>query len=209
MKKIIYITDAQCGWCYGNSNNISTIYDTFKNSVDFEINVGGLWLKENAPKGGIQLSQYISLNGPRMEQTTGVKIGSGFYTLVKDMSYTFSSLEPSAAVVLVKKLDLNLAFLFAKKVQDALYIDGKRLDKLSTYSPILQELNLDKSNFEKEWLSEENLIKTYAEFKLSTSMAQGFPTLLLQDGKEIKKLASGYFNLENMTNVLVHELGQI
>ena len=35
--KIIYIMDPQCGWCYGNSDNITALQEEFKD--DFEANL--------------------------------------------------------------------------------------------------------------------------------------------------------------------------
>lgn len=202
MKKLVYVMDPQCGWCYGNSDNITAVYNEFSGDYEMEILVGGMWLKENAPVGGAELSRFIEAHSPRMEQTTGADVGTGYYDRVKDSSYPFSSLEPSAAIVLVKSMAPEKAFLFTKNVQRALFAEGKRLDELSTYLPILESMSLDVEHFKTQWLSEANMEQTYAEFSKAGSMARGFPTLILEDNGSRSVLASGYFQLAPMVNAL-------
>lgn len=204
MKTLIYVMDPHCGWCYGNSTNITTIYNEFKTKFDFEIIVGGMWLGENAPKGGEIFSQYIAKNGPRLEETTGVTIGQDFYELIKNENYTLSSLEPCAAIKLIKTHTPLKAFNFAKRVQEITFIDGKPLDKIDAYKPILHELQIEFDFFEKEWLSENNLISTKEELRLAQQMASGFPTLLLRTDNQKQIITSGYFNLKEMKNYLKH-----
>lgn len=198
MKKLIYVMDPQCGWCYGNSDNMNGVYNQFKDSFDIEILVGGLWVNENAPRGGDGLSQFIESHAPQMVKTTGAVLGDSYYELIKDSTYLFNSLEPSAAIVLIKEMETKQAFIFAKEVQKALYLDGKRLDTITTYLPILKSLNIDSKIFEEQWLSEDNITKTNTEFSKASTMVNGFPALILQDGETSTVLASGYFEKKKM-----------
>lgn len=190
--KITYIMDPQCGWCYGNSDNITKLKKQYESKYEFELLVGGMWLGQNAPRGGENLSQFLKVHATRMATTTGAKVGKEYYNLAQDDTYTFSSLEPSAAIIAVKQLQPNLVFEFTKKVQELLILKGQRLDKLDNYLPILNELKVSKNDFKKLWLSKSNLEKMQQEFKYASSKANGFPSLLLND--EI--LSSGYFDLE-------------
>lgn len=40
--KLTYVMDPQCGWCYGNSENITALQEVFKDDFDFELLVGGM-----------------------------------------------------------------------------------------------------------------------------------------------------------------------
>ncbi len=195
--------DPQCGWCYGNNENIESIYEIFNKDYQFEFLVGGMWLGENAPKGGDSLNQFIKANAPRMSEYTGAEVSEKFYELTKDESYAFSSLEPSAAIVLVKKLAPNFSFSFAKDVQKVMFIEGKRLDQLETYKPLLEKYTINISDFETAWMSEENLSETQAEFKKASAFANGFPTMILEnENEEYFLLANGYFQKEEMIKKL-------
>lgn len=202
MKKIVYIMDPQCGWCYGNSDNITALQQTFEDKFEFELIVGGMWLGQNAPKGGPQLNSFLKQHGPQMSTTTGAKIGDGYYALGANPDYTFSSLEPSAAVIAIKQIAPDQVFHFAKKLQEALLVEGERLDKIETYLPILEELSLEKETFEKVWMSEENLTATRKEFAYAKGLASGFPTLIFQSSETNQVLSSGYFRKEAMINTL-------
>lgn len=194
--------DPHCGWCYGNSQNISELYAQYNNEITFELLVGGMWMGNNAPQGGPGLGQFINTHSPRMEATTGAFVSKSYYELAHDTNYVFSSLEPAAAIVLVKELAPKKTFAFAKAVQKASFAGGKRLDKIETYIPILDGLKLDAHTFQETWLSEDNIQKTLEEIKIARQWASGFPTLLQQDESGIRTLASGYFNLEKMAQTI-------
>ena len=195
-QKLIYVMDPYCGWCYGNSANINTIYNLFKDKYNIDFVVGGMWLGQNAPKGGKGLAEFIEKDGARVSKKTGASIGKAYYSLTKDRSYTFSSLEPCAAIVLVKELNPEKAFLFAKNIQELLFIEGQKLHELSSYEPLLKALDIEINTFGKNWLSKDNLDKTRAEFKRASLLVNGFPTLVLQDSENETIIASGYFEKE-------------
>lgn len=201
-KKLIYVMDIQCGWCYGNSKNIQTVYETFKGKVDFEFLNGGMWVGKHAPQGGEQISDYIKSQAPRLTAYTGMPLSEPFFNLIKDSTYTLSSLEPSAAVVLIKTLAPEHVVAFAKEVQRVHFTQGKRLNELDTYLPILDQYSIDVDSFKIGWLSDNNLEQTALEFQKGRRLANGFPTFLIQEGDSTSVLASGYFDLDQMVNKL-------
>lgn len=202
MKKIIYVMDPHCGWCYGNGENITAIYDQFKSKYEFEILVGGMMLGTNAPRGGASLNQFIQEHVPPMSQRTGAIVSEKYYDLSKDSSYVFSSLEPSAAIVLIKEISPSNSFVFATAVQKAIFVEGKRFDKLDTYITILEKLNIDKEVFANRWMSKANIEKTELEFDKADKYAQSYPTMLIEENGSFKELASGYFEKQTMIDKL-------
>lgn len=202
MKKIIYLLDPQCGWCYGNGSNISAVYEKFKSEVAFEFLTGGMWTGEDAPIGGASLSQFMQTNGPRLTATTGAPLSDAFYELAKDETYTFSSYEASAAFVLVKELSIENALIFIEKIHYAQFVEGKRLDDKETYHQILEELKIDIIAFDEKWLSEDNKKSTEAEFIIAQDLTSGYPTLVLQDGEKYTRISSGYFQKDEMIEQL-------
>jgi putative protein-disulfide isomerase len=202
MNKLIYISDPLCGWCYGNSKNILEIKRQFASQFDFEILMGGMWLPPNTKSGGDNLSKFMQEHVPPMEKTTGAKVSEAFYQLANNPNYVFSSLEASAASVLVKKLKPEVAFEFASAVQTRFYQEGAPLDQTATYLPILQKLGIDSDQFKTQWLQDDNLRMTKAEFTRAGTLANGFPTLLIEMNGEMGKITAGYFDLEAMSNHL-------
>ncbi|UTW63781.1 DsbA family protein [bacterium SCSIO 12741] len=200
--KLIYVMDAQCGWCYGNGFNMASIYQEFQGDYDFEFINGGMWLGNQAPTAGSQISSYIQSHLPRFESYTGIIVSNEYKSLIKDSDYVMSSLEPSAAIVLSKKLAPDHVFEFAKEVQLALFDRGMRLNEFETYLPILEKFDIDPKEFKSQWLSEENLKATYAEFQSIQGVVNGFPALILEANGQKQLLASGYFQLDAMRKAL-------
>ena len=200
--KITYVMDPQCGWCYGNSKNIAALQEEFKEEFDFELLVGGMWIGQNAPIGGDNLSQFLHNHAPRMATTTGAHVDSSYYELAKDSSYSFSSLEPSAAIQLIKEIAPDKVFLFAKNVQLALFVEGKRLDDRETYMEIFETMSIDTSAFGSVWMGADNVAKTRVEFTNASNLANGFPTLVITKEGKTETLASGYFDKKAMIRKL-------
>lgn len=204
--KLIYVMDPQCGWCYGNSKNISELTEKVKGKLATELLVGGMWIGPQAPKGGENLSNFIEAHSPRMEKTTGAFVSPAFYALTKDASYTFSSMDACAAIVAVKTIAPEKTFPFAGKVQKAQFADAHRYDQLETYTTILKELNIDINAFKALWKTPENLKATQQDFQSAQQLVSGFPGLLLYKDGKYQLLASGYFNLEQVWKNIEQQL---
>ena len=196
--ELIYVMDPQCSWCYSNSGNIEEIEKALDGKITVDLKVAGMWLSNEAPQGGVAFLNRISQHLPAMISKTGATIGTDYYDIASDASYAFSSLEPAAAIVLVRNMNPDKAFVFAKNVEQALFVDGKRLDKLETYLPILGRLHIDAETFKKGWMSEKNLANTKADFERAKKLVTTFPTLVLQRGTESEILGVGYFTKEEM-----------
>ena len=200
--------DPHCGWCYANGSNVEYVYDTLKNHLDFDILSGGMWLHDQAPVGGPEMKQFIEQHAPPLIEKTGAIISDDYYALASNPNYTFSSFEPSAAIQAVKAMDSKKALAFSKLVQSAVFIEGKELDKLESYLPILSMLQLDRETFEAIWLSEENKGKTFAAMDYAQGFSTGFPTLILKQNKKYYRIASGYFDGAAVVNGLTDFLAQ-
>ncbi len=210
--------DPHCGWCFGNSANFSALYETFnqvqyRDKLSIEIIAGGMWLGDSAPQGGDGLYQFIQTHGSRMEEATNTKLGEAFHQLTADSSYTFSSLEPSAALVLVNELAPEKTAQFCKLMLENIFITGARPDRLLSYQGILEQLEINFSEFSAQWMQAENVAKTQAQFMAAKSLASGYPTLLLQqlnsNAVDYRNtvIATGYFNLQQVTDKLAKIIG--
>ncbi|MGB3776267.1 MAG: DsbA family protein [Leeuwenhoekiella sp.] len=196
--ELIYVMDPQCSWCYANSGNIEEIQEAVKDSMTIDFKAAGMWLDQEAPQGGASFFQRVTQHVPAMLSKTGARVGTAYYDLASDASYTFSSLEPSAAIVLVKKMAPEKTIEFAKMIERALFDQGKRLDEIATYKKILNELAIDSDSFEQNWMSEDNLKETRSEFEKSKKLVTNFPTLVIRRGTKTEILGVGYFTKEQI-----------
>ncbi|WP_416445231.1 DsbA family protein [Leeuwenhoekiella sp. A16] len=195
--QLIYVMDPQCSWCYSNSGNIEEIENALEGKMDIKLQVGGMWLGDDAPQGGASYFEFVNGHFPGMLGKTGAYVSPAYYDLAADTSYSFSSLEPCAAIVAIDNLYPAKTITFAKGVERALFAEGKRLDKKETYLEVLKMMHLPTADFEKTWLSDENLAETRAEFA-SSKIAKTFPSLLLKTGNKVEVLGTGFFTKEQI-----------
>lgn len=199
--KLIYVMDPQCGWCYGNSSSIQKVYDAYKGEIEFEFLVGGMWVGEQAPKGGEETYAFMKQHSPVMEQKTGALVSTEYYELSKDESYIFSSFEPALAITWVKKNVPEKTLAFISELQKAQFYFGQRFDDFKTYVSILQNLEIDPTPFMESWGAEEDQNDTIAEINQARFLANGFPSLLIDKGDgEAVELAAGYFDGDEMVD---------
>ena len=205
-KKLIYVMDPHCGWCYGNHENLEKIHDAYAKKIDLELVVAGMWVRDGAPVGGNKLVKFIKAHTPKIVEKTGVTIDQKYYDLAANSSYVFSSLEPSAAIIVAKELKPNVVFEFSKKVQEAIFIHGKRLDKYETYKNIVTSFNIDEKRFKAMWMSKDNVEKTEAEFKRASTISFGYPSLFIEKDGKTSIIAAGEFNVADIMDILEEEL---
>lgn len=186
--------DPHCGWCYANSDNILQLVNKLYTKLPFELIVGGMWLDENAPVGGETLSWFIRTHVSHLEKKTNKKVGKRYINRAEDTTYAFNSLQPCAAIQWVKVNYPRKVFTFASKVQFALFVEGKRLDKLKTYQKIMKEMSMNFSFFKSAWMEEKNIQNTREAFIKAATLTHTFPKLFFEENGQHHILASGYFD---------------
>lgn len=203
-KKIYYIMDTMCGWCYGFSNVITQIQEKYNDKYDFTILPGGMWIDENVKAINDDLGNYIKNHNTNIERLTGRKFGEGFNkNVLGNKNMVLDSLPGAKAVVLVQQLKKDIAFDFLKKVQEAFFVEGKNPNDLEVYIKIAKEFEIDKYEFEKKFLSEELVGETYSVFNMVASMgAMSFPTVIMVEDNKGKIIAQGYSSFEELDKVL-------
>ena len=126
-KKLIYVFDPLCGWCYGFSPVVVGLWEATRDQVDWDVIPGGMVVGENVGPIG-RIAGFITASLPRLESTTGVTLGKGFKEgVLEEGSMVLSSLEPARALVAAKLIDSALAVPFAAALQEELYHEGHHI----------------------------------------------------------------------------------
>lgn len=190
-KRLVYVFDPLCGWCYGFSPVVRALHDATKRRATWEVMAGGMVLGDRVGPIG-RLSDFLKQALPRVEGTTGIKFGSAFTTgVLEPGTQILSSLEPSRALQAVKTLAPGRGLDFAVALQKALYEDGRDITNLSVLGEVAEALGLEA--FTLEYLKTETLEKTEAEFEQVSEMGvTGFPTLVGFDGDRARVFSRGW-----------------
>ena len=202
--KIYYVMDTMCGWCYGFSDVITKIQEKYKDLYDFSILPGGMWVGDNAKVMNASLGNYIKEHNKRIEQLTGRKFGKGYNkNILENADIVLDSFPGAKAVALIQRLKKDEAFSFLKKIQEALFVEGKDTNSLETYIEIAEGFGISKEEFEKEFVSEDLAKETFKYFNMVHDLgAASFPTVIAVEGDKGKVIAQGYAKFEELDEVL-------
>ena len=184
--KLIYIMDPHCGWCFGNVRSISDVYDSIKDTFDFEILPGGMWSGKEAPRGGQAMKDFLLPNIIRLNHFANADIENAYIDLIQDSTYMLSSDWPSQAIITIKELYPDKVLKFTHALMNAQFQDGKRFDVERTYVDVLKSLDINPKKFINTWKMDEMKIKTEASYKKAKYVSTSFPSLVYQSEKGFK-----------------------
>lgn len=196
---LIYVYDALCGWCYGFSGVMKSIYEEYQNEFDFEVISGGMVLGERAGKLS-ESRALIESHYPRIEEMTGAKFGEPFLAALAEGTRYFSSEKPSIALSVFKSYYPEKAILFAHAIQKAIYADGIDLEQDENYLPLIQPFDIPEDQFLEKLKSEEFKQAAYYDFALARQLqVSGYPAAFIKVGdRNFYMIAKGYASLETM-----------
>jgi len=196
-KRLLYIFDPLCSWCYGFSPVVSRLRDATRRRATWELLAGGMVVGERvAPIG--QISDFLKRALPRVEQTTGIPFGAAFLTQVlEDGDLVLSPTEPSRALQAVKVLAPERAFAYGAALQRALYHEGRDITAFGVLSELAEAV--DVPGFDIEYLKTSTWEATQAEFQFVSELGvTGFPTLVGLEGENSRVFSRGWAPYERV-----------
>lgn len=197
--KIIYVYDALCGWCYGFSPVIKSIYEHKQDQFDFEVLSGGMMLGDRSGPIGV-VASYIKTAYKRVEETTSITFGEGFLTHLERGELVLDSEKPAIALSAFKSYQSEKAILFAHDLQDCLYHDGRDLNDDDVYRYLAVNYGIDPDEFAYKMQQEEFKKAAYYDFALAKQLqVSGYPAVLLQNAdNHFYLLTSGFADLQTI-----------
>lgn len=190
-KRLVYVFDPLCGWCYGFSPVIQQLHDATKRRARWEILAGGMVTGDRVGPIG-RISDFLKQALPRVEGTTGIHFGEAFTTKILERgTLILSSVEPSRALQAVKVLAPDRALAYARGLQKALYEDGLDVTSMGVLGDVAEAVRV--IGFELEYMKTETYERTLEEFRLVSRLGvTGFPTLLGFEGDECRAFSRGW-----------------
>lgn len=203
-KKIYYVMDTMCGWCYGFSDVINAIYEKYQDVYDFKVLPGGMWTGDDVKVMNPSLGAYIKGHNANIEAITNKKFGDGYSKhILENPAARLDSLPGAKAVVLMDKLNKQATFQFLKQIQEAFFVHGKDANQVGTYSEIGEKFQIPKAVFEQEFASESLTVETFKAFSRVASLgAVSFPTVIVVDGDQNRIIAEGHSTFTELDEIL-------
>jgi putative protein-disulfide isomerase len=190
--QLMYVYDPLCGWCYGFSPVIQQLKDLYAGQVAWTIYSGGLAIGERAVSVKDK-SGYIKGALQTVTDTTGVVFGEGFLQLLEEGRYLYNSEPPSIALTAVKSLQGKDPLAFAHDLHHMFFYEGKSLNEMDTYLPLVEKQDIDMQAFISYYKSDTARHKTYEEFRFVQEIGiSAYPALILVLGEQGYLLSRGY-----------------
>lgn len=198
-KKLIYVMDPLCGWCYGNSKHTLALFEAYRDVLDFVIVPGGMWAGPNSRVQSPQMASYFQKHDERIETLTGTVFGEAYFQFIHQQEVKLDSEIPSRAIVTVQKFWNVRTVPFMVALQQARYRDGKDLNMDQTYLEICQGLSIDQTEFLLHFHSDAMKRATQEAFSDAIQYASSYPTLLFEAQGQLTLLEQGYSSLAEIT----------
>ncbi|MCB5451485.1 MULTISPECIES: DsbA family protein [Vibrio] len=186
MVTIHYFYDPMCGWCYGSTPLVELIASSSKYQLIMHSG-GMLPAKLIAPS----FRQHILNSDRRISEQTNAQFGQDYIERVADNEQlVLDSYLPTRAILVGESLGLD-PFDMLKAIQKAHYIEGKAVNTLSSLEELAVQLGLDQQLWREKMQTGDPLED--AEIDISHQMmtrlgVQGYPTLMIEDNGEFKRL---------------------
>ncbi|WP_372738844.1 DsbA family protein [Neptunomonas sp.] len=202
MKKLLYIMDPMCSWCWAFSPTAEAIKQTFPN-LAVEFIMGGLAADSDSPMPKEQQKTIRSI-WQHIEESTGTKFNYDFWTQCSPRRSTWRACR---AVIVAEQLSPGSAAQMANAIQQAYYLNAQNPSDSETLIRLAESLGINASDFA-PLIDAQSTQQTLQEhMALSRQLnVSGFPALRFLDGEKVIRLSDGYSKPDRIIKEL-HQLG--
>jgi putative protein-disulfide isomerase len=204
MSRLIYIADPMCSWCYGFGPELAALLDGLP-GLPIEVVVGGL-RPYNKGVMDAALKESLKEQWQKVAERTGLPFNHDFFS---KENFVYDT-EPACRAVVAARLIAPQASLYVfHEIQRAFYsegkdvTDGKVLAAIATKALADQGHQVDEATFLETWNSDVVIKATNDDFLLSDKWEiRGFPTLVLERGKQFDMVSAGYVAMPKLVELL-------
>ncbi len=206
MKKLIYIYDAYCPWCYAFTSVVGQLYENYREEFEFEVLSGGMLIDDRVKKmGGMEASKRLRTSYQSITDRTGVGFGEAFFEAVKNKEMVMNSEIPARALAVFRELDTPYsAISFVHQLLKTLFLKGHNPAEEDFYRDLLPHFQLDAEYFIEKMQEEYYQQLARYDFALAKQLqADAFPRLYFQTSDTYFHLiAKGYSDYERIVQII-------
>lgn len=195
-RKLYYIADPMCSWCYGFAGVIQGIHAQYQDRMEMALVVGGLRVG-SAHRLTDKLRASLSEHWKEVEKETGQKFN---YDFAVPEGFVYDT-EPSCrAAVVMRKNKGDEVFPFFETLHRAFYAENRDLTNPEILAELAGTHGLDTEIFMKDFEDADVKQETYDDFAFGQSLGlQGFPSVVLEDHRGLALLTAGYQHFESLS----------
>lgn len=197
--RLLYVMDPMCSWCWGFAPVLEALArQAAEAGVPLALVAGGL-RRESA-----------ALAGPARETIFGhwraVQAGTGqAFNFAEGLpeGLVYDTEPACRALVTARALDPALVWPLARRIHEALYLEGRDVGQVRVLLELAEAVGLPKQAFAEAFDSDAQRTATQADFAWAERLGiAGFPTLLAERNGMLSLLTNGYQPLERLAPLL-------
>ncbi|WP_035201146.1 DsbA family protein [Agrobacterium tumefaciens] len=185
-KKITYLFDPLCGWCYGASGMLADI--SALEGIEVTLAPTGLFSGVGARKMDEKFSAYAWSNDERIGSLTGQRFTQDYRNNVLAKGGMLDSGPATLAVTAVALTEPSRELDALRLLQEARYVSGRDVTDMLEIRNILESAGLNQASDQLEELNADLLAANNQRIASARSLmaefhVNGVPALIIDDGK--------------------------
>ncbi len=198
-RRLIYVTDPMCSWCWGFSPVIEQIRVQYEQRIHFDLLVGGL-RPGNTERFDEHRRSTILGHWRAVHERTGQPFN---FTFQMGSDFIYDTEPAARAVVVVRRLNPSKEFQYLKEIHQAFYVENLNVTQGPILTDLAKSVGIDQAQFEEMFQNPEVKKEVWEEFDRSRHLGvSGFPTLLAKNGEESTTLTHGYQSVDVLVPVI-------
>ena len=203
VRRLLYFADPMCSWCWGFSPVIAAIAAACAGQVPIRLCAGGLRAGETTPMDD-RSRAYVRHHWQEVAAQTGQPFDFRFF---ERQRFVYDTEPACRAAVAMRNLAPEASLAYLAAVQRAFYAENRDVTDEDVLADVAAGFVLP-DDFRVVFHALEVHEATQADFRLVQGLGiQGFPTVLLQDGRHLTALTAGWQPFEALEGALRAWLG--
>ena len=195
-KKLIYVHDPMCSWCFGFSKVYQQLTEQLPENIEFIRLLGGLApdTDEIMPESTRQMVQQ---NWQRIEQLIpGVEFNYGFWVKCQPRRATYPACR---AVIAAREQGDEFDVSMTRQIQQAYYRQARNPSDNETLIELAGEIGLDQGRFSEQLVADQTQQRLLDEIATARSIGiSGFPGLVFQNNDRLESVLVNYTDVDAM-----------
>lgn len=193
MRKLYYVVDPMCSWCYGFAPALRVVEPKLAPDVTLELVMGGLAPDSRTPMPA-EMRAYVQDAWRAVEARCGTPFNHDFWQECEPRRSTYPACR---AVILAREAGLGRELLAA--IQRAYYLEARNPSDESTLVTLAGEIGMDTTAFAAGLVDERTQARLLADFELRDRLgATGYPSLGVERDGRLALVTSGCLDAETL-----------
>lgn len=190
-----YVADPMCSWCWGFSPVIEAIRHEYSDHLKIELIVGGLRPGTTAPLTSEKRAEILH-HWHNVHQVTGQPFK---FEGALPEEFIYDTEPACRGVVSASIIDPSCTFPYLAAIQRAFYVEQANVTQADVLTQLAADLGISAEQFSQVFASAAAKRHTQDHFRQAIQWGvRGFPSIIVQDEKGHRFLASGYCSLDTL-----------